>query len=117
MSFAVLQWSEDEDAEVYGPFTAQQMLEWQEAGFFKSGVWARQLNKVRFYLNWFTFPPFASFFVFRTRCATEHRQADIHTHTHTHTLSLSLSLSLCRDATPGSTTQAASISTCTPELQ
>ena len=94
MSFAVLQWSEDEDAEVYGPFTAQQMLEWQEAGFFKSGVWARQLNKVRFYLNWFTFPPFASFFVFRTRCATEHRQADIHTHTHTHTLSLSLSLAV-----------------------
>ncbi|EGD73134.1 hypothetical protein PTSG_04847 [Salpingoeca rosetta] len=40
-------WSEDEDAEVYGPFTAQQMADWQEAGFFKSGVWARQLKKGR----------------------------------------------------------------------
>eukprot|EP01147_Barroeca_monosierra_P003471 gene3471-6102_t len=40
-------WTDEEDSEVYGPFTAQQMADWQEAGFFKEGVWVRQLKKGR----------------------------------------------------------------------
>eukprot|EP00056_Hartaetosiga_gracilis_P013693 m.229484 g.229484 ORF g.229484 m.229484 type:complete len:382 (+) comp13884_c0_seq1:118-1263(+) len=38
-------WSDDAKAEVYGPYSAEQMLQWSEANYFKSGVWARETKK------------------------------------------------------------------------
>lgn len=39
-------WTDEEEAEVHGPFTAQQMLDWKEQGFFGAGgVLARELGK------------------------------------------------------------------------
>jgi hypothetical protein len=40
-------WSEDEDAEMHGPFLAEEMLAWQQGNYFGDGVWVRQVNKVR----------------------------------------------------------------------
>lgn len=39
-------WTEDDDAETFGPFSAEQMIEWQKQGFFNSGVFVRNLSKV-----------------------------------------------------------------------
>ncbi|EDQ92853.1 uncharacterized protein MONBRDRAFT_22035 [Monosiga brevicollis MX1] len=39
-------WSDQEDAETYGPYTAEQMHAWQEQNYFKTGVWVRQLTPV-----------------------------------------------------------------------
>eukprot|EP00041_Stephanoeca_diplocostata_P017568 m.356326 g.356326 ORF g.356326 m.356326 type:complete len:357 (+) comp20750_c1_seq1:147-1217(+) len=38
-------WTEADDAEVYGPFTVHQMIEWQEAGHFKDGVFCREVKE------------------------------------------------------------------------
>jgi hypothetical protein len=44
--FFLTQWTDEEEAEVHGPFTAQQMLDWKEQGFFGAGgVLARELGK------------------------------------------------------------------------
>eukprot|EP00051_Salpingoeca_urceolata_P010344 m.126276 g.126276 ORF g.126276 m.126276 type:complete len:371 (-) comp16675_c0_seq1:354-1466(-) len=47
-------WEDKPDAEVYGPFTATQMLEWQDQNYFgPAGVMVRQLDKEgsAFYLS------------------------------------------------------------------
>ena len=38
-------WENKDDAELHGPFTSSQMLDWQEAGFFKDGVYVRKLTE------------------------------------------------------------------------
>lgn len=35
-------WEESEDAEIHGPHTSQEMLDWQESGFFAKGVFVRK---------------------------------------------------------------------------
>eukprot|EP00052_Salpingoeca_macrocollata_P011312 m.87067 g.87067 ORF g.87067 m.87067 type:complete len:321 (-) comp17999_c0_seq4:26-988(-) len=42
-------WTEDDGAEVYGPFPAQQMKAWQDEGKFGSGVFYREVGKGQFY--------------------------------------------------------------------
>ncbi|ELT91715.1 hypothetical protein CAPTEDRAFT_148353 [Capitella teleta] len=46
-------WEDKEDDELHGPFTSAQMLEWQEAGFFKDGVLVRKVDAVdtKFYTS------------------------------------------------------------------
>ncbi len=39
------QWTEDEEAEVHGPFTAREMLNWQKEGFFKDGIFVREVTR------------------------------------------------------------------------
>lgn len=40
-----VQWTDDEEAELHGPFSSQQMADWQEHGHFGEGVFARELGK------------------------------------------------------------------------
>lgn len=40
-----MQWTDDDAAEVHGPFTAPQMLEWQRSGFFGNGIFVRDASK------------------------------------------------------------------------
>lgn len=40
-----LKWSESEDAEVHGPFTNDQMIQWRDAGYFANQAFVRQTNK------------------------------------------------------------------------
>eukprot|EP00118_Oscarella_pearsei_P000120 m.4267 g.4267 ORF g.4267 m.4267 type:complete len:305 (+) comp10472_c0_seq1:38-952(+) len=35
-------WENVDDAEVFGPYSSQQMMNWSEQDFFKSGVWVRK---------------------------------------------------------------------------
>ena len=37
-------WENKEKAEIHGPHSSQEMLEWQESGFFESGVFARKVG-------------------------------------------------------------------------
>ena len=37
-------WEDKDDAEVHGPYSSQQMMEWQEAEFFKAGVFCRKVG-------------------------------------------------------------------------
>lgn len=37
-----LKWSQDEDAEIHGPHTSQQMHTWANEGYFKKGAWVRR---------------------------------------------------------------------------
>ncbi|KAJ8685758.1 hypothetical protein QAD02_021551 [Eretmocerus hayati] len=37
-----LKWSQEEDAEVHGPHTSEQMYKWSREGFFKKGAWVRK---------------------------------------------------------------------------
>lgn len=36
-----------EDGELFGPYSAEQMCEWQDQGFFKDGVMCRELHKTK----------------------------------------------------------------------
>ena len=42
-------WSKDENAELFGPFSAEQMCEWQDQDYFKNGVFCREVGKAEFY--------------------------------------------------------------------
>lgn len=44
-------WNKDEGGELFGPFTAQQMLDWSAQGFFKTPVQCRQVGKPTFYAS------------------------------------------------------------------
>ena len=37
-------WEEQEEAEVHGPYTSSEMLEWTEDGFFEKGVYCRKIG-------------------------------------------------------------------------
>ncbi len=37
-------WEDTDSAEVHGPYTSQEMLEWQEADFFQAGVFCRKVG-------------------------------------------------------------------------
>nr|ACO10259.1 CD2 antigen cytoplasmic tail-binding protein 2 [Caligus rogercresseyi] len=37
-------WEDKEDAEIHGPHSSKEMLEWQESGFFENGVFARKVG-------------------------------------------------------------------------
>ncbi|XP_014478802.1 PREDICTED: CD2 antigen cytoplasmic tail-binding protein 2 homolog [Dinoponera quadriceps] len=37
-----LKWSQDDDAEIHGPHTSQQMHAWANEGYFKKGAWVRR---------------------------------------------------------------------------
>ncbi|KAJ8250863.1 hypothetical protein GJAV_G00214070 [Gymnothorax javanicus] len=38
-------WQNDEGAELYGPFTSQQMQDWVDEGYFKDGVYCRRVGE------------------------------------------------------------------------
>lgn len=38
-------WTNSEDAEIFGPYSSDQMDEWSKAEFFKDGVWVRRTDK------------------------------------------------------------------------
>lgn len=38
-------WEDKEDAEIHGPFSNEQMMKWQNEGYFEKGVFVRQVNK------------------------------------------------------------------------
>ncbi|XP_071571750.1 CD2 antigen cytoplasmic tail-binding protein 2 homolog isoform X2 [Temnothorax nylanderi] len=40
-----LKWSQDENAEVHGPHTSQQMHAWAKEGYFKKGAWVRRTGQ------------------------------------------------------------------------
>ena len=42
-------WTDTPDAELFGPYTAAQMAEWQDQDFFKGGVLCREVGKEEFY--------------------------------------------------------------------
>ena len=37
-------WEDTDDAELHGPFTSQEMLDWSEDGYFKEGVFVRKVD-------------------------------------------------------------------------
>ena len=41
-----VQWTNEEGVELFGPFTAQQMQAWSEAGYFGEGVFCRKIGQV-----------------------------------------------------------------------
>ncbi|CAL7947491.1 unnamed protein product [Xylocopa violacea] len=46
-----LKWSQDENAEVHGPHTSEQMHEWAKEGYFKSGAWVRRTGQNNQFYN------------------------------------------------------------------
>lgn len=46
-----LKWSQDENAEVYGPHTSEQMHVWSKEGYFKSGAWVRRTGQNNQFYN------------------------------------------------------------------
>ncbi|XP_069134765.1 CD2 antigen cytoplasmic tail-binding protein 2-like [Argopecten irradians] len=42
-------WEEVDDAEMHGPFTSSQMLQWTEEDYFPDGVYVRKVNTDKFY--------------------------------------------------------------------
>lgn len=38
-------WEDKEDAEVHGPYSNEQMIKWNDSGYFEKGVFVRQSNK------------------------------------------------------------------------
>ena len=38
-------WTNEQDAEVHGPYGSQQMLQWQEDGYFKDGVFVKKSSE------------------------------------------------------------------------
>lgn len=41
----LLKWEDKDDAEVHGPFTNDQMIQWSGGGYFVKGAWVRQVGK------------------------------------------------------------------------
>ncbi|XP_032674728.1 CD2 antigen cytoplasmic tail-binding protein 2 homolog [Odontomachus brunneus] len=46
-----LKWSQDEDAEIHGPHTSQQMHAWANEGYFKKGAWVRRSGQQNQFYN------------------------------------------------------------------
>lgn len=46
-----LKWSQDENAEVHGPHTSQQMYAWAKEGYFKKGAWVRRTGQQNQFYN------------------------------------------------------------------
>ncbi|KAL0124742.1 hypothetical protein PUN28_006533 [Cardiocondyla obscurior] len=46
-----LKWSQDENAEVHGPHTSQQMQAWAKEGYFKKGAWVRRTGQQNQFYN------------------------------------------------------------------
>lgn len=46
-----LKWSQDEDAEIHGPHTSQQMRTWANEGYFKNGAWVRKNGQQNQFYN------------------------------------------------------------------
>lgn len=46
-----LKWSQDENAEIHGPHTTQQMQAWAKEGYFKSGAWVRRTGQSNQFYN------------------------------------------------------------------
>lgn len=45
-----LKWSQNENAEIHGPHTTEQMQAWSKEGYFKTGAWVRRTGqKGQFY--------------------------------------------------------------------
>lgn len=44
-----LKWSQDEKAEIHGPYTTEQMQAWAREGYLKKGAWARRSEQDQFY--------------------------------------------------------------------
>lgn len=40
-----LKWSQDENAEIHGPHTTEQMQAWAKEGYFKTGAWVRRTGQ------------------------------------------------------------------------
>ncbi|KAL6448520.1 hypothetical protein ACFW04_000425 [Cataglyphis niger] len=46
-----LKWSQNEDAEIHGPHTTQQMHAWAKEGYFKKGAWVRRTGQQSQFYN------------------------------------------------------------------
>ncbi|XP_018317886.1 CD2 antigen cytoplasmic tail-binding protein 2 homolog isoform X2 [Mycetomoellerius zeteki] len=46
-----LKWSQDENAEIHGPHTSQQMHAWAQEGYFKKGAWVRRTGQQNQFYN------------------------------------------------------------------
>lgn len=46
-----LKWSQDENAEIHGPHTSEQMQAWAKEGYFKSGAWVRRTGQNNQFYN------------------------------------------------------------------
>lgn len=46
-----LKWSQDENAEVHGPYSTQQMQAWAKEGYFKTGAWVRKTGQQNQFYN------------------------------------------------------------------
>ncbi|XP_011266585.1 CD2 antigen cytoplasmic tail-binding protein 2 homolog isoform X1 [Camponotus floridanus] len=46
-----LKWSQDENAEIHGPHTTQQMHTWAKEGYFKKGAWVRRTGQQNQFYN------------------------------------------------------------------
>ncbi|XP_020292835.1 CD2 antigen cytoplasmic tail-binding protein 2 homolog [Pseudomyrmex gracilis] len=46
-----LKWSQNEDAEIYGPHTSEQMQAWSKEGYFKNGAWVRRTGQQNQFYN------------------------------------------------------------------
>lgn len=46
-----LKWSQDEDAEIHGPYTTQQMHTWAKEGYFKKGAWVKRTGQQNQFYN------------------------------------------------------------------
>lgn len=46
-----LKWSQDENAEIHGPHTTEQMHMWAKEGYFKSGAWVRRTGQNNQFYN------------------------------------------------------------------
>lgn len=46
-----LKWSQDENAEIHGPHTSEQMHAWAKEGYFKSGAWVRRRGQNNQFYN------------------------------------------------------------------
>ena len=42
-------WEDKDDAEIYGPYSSQDMLEWTQSGYFNDGVLVRKRFEPKFY--------------------------------------------------------------------
>lgn len=38
-------WQNEDAAQIYGPYSTQQMQQWTEEGYFKDGVWVRRVGQ------------------------------------------------------------------------
>lgn len=46
-----LKWSQEENAEIHGPHTSEQMHAWAKEGYFKTGAWVRRVGENNQFYN------------------------------------------------------------------